>query len=117
MVDQLLRILLCVVPFGVGMLVLGVVATRARVQIVRKMNQMKAQGSYQQWERKNKAVLLFERILIIVFLVSFACIIFSSKLGPQVARLAFIAFGLSAALAPLSLLWLHRAVTGSSDSN
>jgi hypothetical protein len=111
MFNQLLLFLLCAIPLLVGMLGLGVVATQARIQIVRQTNHMKAQGTYQEWRRKNKAVLLFERILIIVILASLVCIIFSSKLSPQVAYLAFTALVLSGILGPLSLFWLHRVVT------
>ena len=108
--NQLLTILICGIPLNIGMVTLGILSTLARIRIGKQTGNLKACGVYKDWEHKNRAVLLFERTLIVLLCTSLACIIILPFFAPEIVRYAFIPFIASGLLAPLSLYWHYKAI-------
>lgn len=108
--NSLLTMLICGIPLIATMGTLGVLSTVARIRIGKQMLKLRARGVYEDWKRQNRAMLIFERTLIIVFCISFACVIVLLIWNPEFSPFAFIPFLGSAALAPLSLYWHYRAI-------
>jgi hypothetical protein len=102
--------LICGTLYAATMGTFGVLSTLARIRIGKQILNLRTRGVYEDWKRKNHAILVFERTLIIVFCVSFACIIVLPFWNAEISRFAFIPFVGSAALAPLSLYWHYRAI-------
>lgn len=108
--NQLLFILVCGVPLVIGMVAFGILSTLARIRIGKQTDNLKARGVYQDWEHKNRAVLIFERTLILLLSTSLACIIILPFFAPEIVRYALIPLIASGLLAPLSLYWHYKAI-------
>lgn len=108
--NQLLFLLICGIPLIIGTATLGVLLTLVRIRMDKQTDNLKARGLYKDWEHKNRAVLIFERTLIVLLCTSLTCIVIFPLFAPEIVRYALIPLIASGLLAPLSLYWHYKAV-------
>jgi hypothetical protein len=103
--------LLCALIIYIPMVTVGIYSTKARIRYISFTNELRKNGRYGEWSRKNRIVLFSEKLSLYTFLITFFGFIITGTLRLEdIAKFLFICFVVFSLLGVISSAILFRKV-------